>query len=124
MKSNKKAFYFLVTPVLIWLVFLIIIPHMDLLISSFKAENDAGELVFSLENYTTFFKEKIYWLTFLNTAACHWCYAISICSHISYRFLSDQSSIQKVRLFFDSIATGTSMGRRACDDIWLGHCIG
>jgi len=74
MKSNKKAFYFLVTPVLIWLVFLIIIPHMDLLISSFKAENDAGELVFSLENYTTFFKEKIYWLTFLNTAA----YAIGV----------------------------------------------
>ena len=74
MKSNKKAFYFLVTPVLIWLVFLIIIPHMDLLISSFKAENDAGELVFSLENYTTFFKEKIYWLTFLNTAA----YAVGV----------------------------------------------
>ena len=74
MKSNKKAFYFLIAPVLIWLVFLIIIPHMDLLISSFKAENDAGQLVFSLENYTTFFKEKIYWLTFLNTAA----YAIGV----------------------------------------------
>ncbi len=74
MKGSNKAFYFLVVPVLIWLVFLIIIPHMDLLLSSFKAENDAGQLVFSLENYTTFFKEKIYWLTFLNTAA----YAIGV----------------------------------------------
>jgi len=71
MSGNKKAFYFLLIPVLIWLVFLIIIPHIDLFINSFKVD---GSDKFTLENYTMFFKEKIYWYTFLNTVA----YAIAI----------------------------------------------
>ena len=74
MEGNKKAFYFLLVPVLVWLVFLIIIPHIDLFVSSFKAENDAGVLVWSLENYTNFFEDSIYWRTFLNTAL----YAIGV----------------------------------------------
>ncbi len=74
MEGNKKAFYFLLTPVLIWLVLLIIIPHIDLFVSSFKAENDAGTLVWSLENYIEFFRDSIYWRTFLNTAM----YAIGV----------------------------------------------
>jgi len=74
MEGNKKAFYFLLIPVLLWLVLLIIIPHIDLFVSSFKAENDAGDLVWSMENYTAFFKDEIYWRTFLNTAM----YAIGV----------------------------------------------
>jgi len=74
MKSNKKAFYFLLIPVLLWLVVLIIIPHLDLFVSSFKAENDAGDLVWSLENYSNFFADAIYWRTFVNTAL----YAIGV----------------------------------------------
>ncbi len=74
MKSNKKAFYFLLIPVLLWLVILIIIPHLDLFVSSFKAENDAGDLVWSLENYSNFFADAIYWRTFVNTAL----YAIGV----------------------------------------------
>jgi len=74
MEGNKKAFYFLLTPVLLWLVLLIIIPHIDLFVSSFKAENDAGTLVWSLENYVAFFRDSIYWRTFLNTAM----YAIGV----------------------------------------------
>jgi len=68
MEGNKKAFYFLLVPVLLWLVILIIIPHLDLFVSSFKAENDAGVLAWSLENYTNFFADEIYWRTFVNTA--------------------------------------------------------
>lgn len=74
MDSNKKAFYFLLIPVLVWLFVLIIIPHVDLLISSFRIENDDGNLVFSLENYASFFQDPIYWRTFLNTAM----YAIGV----------------------------------------------
>ena len=74
MEGNKKAFYFLLIPVLLWLVLLIIIPHIDLFVSSFKAENDAGTLVWSLENYVAFFRDSIYWRTFLNTAM----YAIGV----------------------------------------------
>ena len=73
MSGNKKAFYFLLIPVLLWLVLLIIIPHIDLFISSFKVDGDSSS-AFSLENYTIFFKEKIYWYTFLNTVI----YAIGI----------------------------------------------
>ena len=73
MSGNKKAFYFLLIPVLLWLVLLIIIPHIDLFISSFKVDGDSSS-AFSLENYTIFFKEKIYWFTFLNTVL----YAIGI----------------------------------------------
>jgi spermidine/putrescine transport system permease protein len=74
MGNSKKAFYFLLIPVLLWLVILIIIPHTDLFVSSFKAENDAGDMVFSLENYASFFQDAIYWRTFVNTAL----YAIGV----------------------------------------------
>ncbi len=76
--GNKKninvTFYLLIVPVLLWLVTLIILPHMDLLISSFQVENDDGDMVFSLGNYYEFFNEKIYWLTFVRTAV----YAIGV----------------------------------------------
>ena len=77
MKKKKKfniTFYLLFLPVFLWLMIFIVIPHIDLLVSSFKIRNDAGEMVFSLSNYIGFFKEKIYWLTFVNTAA----YAIGV----------------------------------------------
>ena len=73
-KNFNVTFYLLIIPVLLWLVTLIVLPHMDLLISSFKMENDDGELVFSLGNYIAFFSEEIYWLTFVRTAA----YAIGV----------------------------------------------
>ena len=56
------------SPVLLWLLLLIVLPHIDLLIKSFRIENDAGQMVWSLNNYQTFFKEPIYWLTFVRTA--------------------------------------------------------
>ena len=59
---------FFLTPVLLWLVLMILLPHMDLLIMSFRFENDYGEMVWSVENYLAFFQEPIYWLTFVRTA--------------------------------------------------------
>ena len=73
-KPFNVTLYLLIIPVLLWLVILIVLPHLDLLISSFKIENDDGEMVFSLANYIAFFSEEIYWLTFVRTAA----YAIGI----------------------------------------------
>ena len=76
--ENKKGFnitfYLLILPVLLWLIVLIVLPHLDLLISSFQADSDSGGKIFTLENYAAFFQSKIYWLTFVNTAA----YAIGI----------------------------------------------
>jgi len=73
-KGFNFTFYLLIVPVLLWLFLLIVLPHIDLLISSFQVENDAGEKVFSLDNYLAFFQHKIYWLTFVKTAA----YAIGV----------------------------------------------
>ena len=78
MMNNKKlnikngfniTFYLLIVPVLIWLIFMIVIPHAELLISSFQIEDDLGDMVFSFDNYIEFFTQKIYWLTFVKTAA-------------------------------------------------------
>ncbi|MFZ7126582.1 MAG: ABC transporter permease [Desulfobacterales bacterium] len=56
------------TPVLLWLLLLIVLPHLDLLVMSFHIENDAGDLEWSLVNYVRFFEEPIYWRTFVRTA--------------------------------------------------------
>jgi len=64
----RWSLYVFLAPVLLWLLLLIVIPHIDLMVMSLKAENDVGDLVWSLDNYRTFFEEKIYWLTFVRTA--------------------------------------------------------
>ena len=68
MKKSNLTFYILLTPVLLWLVLLIIIPHADLLLSSFQFENDDEIMVLSINNYLAFFEDEIYWLTFVKTA--------------------------------------------------------
>ncbi len=55
-------------PVLLWLILLIVLPHVDLLIMSLRIEGDDGGLVWSLANYRQFFDEPVYWLTFVRTA--------------------------------------------------------
>ncbi len=72
MDGNKKAFYFLFIPVALWLFLLIILPHIDLFLSSFKP--NSGEDTYTLENYTAFFSDSIYWRTFINTTL----YAIGV----------------------------------------------
>jgi spermidine/putrescine transport system permease protein len=56
------------SPVLLWLFLLIVLPHFDLLFMSFRIEDDEGRMTWSLLNYFNFFNEPIYWLTFVRTA--------------------------------------------------------
>lgn len=67
-KQFRWGLLFFLTPVLLWLFLLIVLPQIDLFIMSFRAENDAGEMVWSITNYLQFFGEPIYWLTFVRTA--------------------------------------------------------
>jgi spermidine/putrescine transport system permease protein len=67
-KQYKWALFFFLTPVLVWLVLLIVLPQIDLFIMSLRTENDAGKMVWSITNYLNFFDEPIYWLTFVRTA--------------------------------------------------------
>lgn len=66
--SGRLTLYLFLAPVLLWLVLLIVIPHIDLMLISLQVENDDGDMVWSLLNYQAFFEEKIYWLTFVRTA--------------------------------------------------------
>jgi len=69
MTNNKRwALFFFLSPVLLWLVVMIVLPHIDLLIMSFRYEADDGQMTWSLNNYLAFFEEPIYWLTFVRTA--------------------------------------------------------
>ena len=64
----KWGLIIFLTPVLLWLVLMIVLPHIDLLLMSFRVEDDFGNPTWSLSNYANFFKEPIYWLTFARTA--------------------------------------------------------
>jgi len=62
---HSPGFLFFFLPVLLWLLLLIVLPHLELLRLSFtKAKGGA----FTLDNYLAFFREPIYWLTFVRTA--------------------------------------------------------
>lgn len=69
MRHARLTLWIFLAPVLMWLVLLIVLPHLDLVIMSFRAKDDYGRMGFSLRNYVTFFTEPIYWLTFVRTAA-------------------------------------------------------
>jgi spermidine/putrescine transport system permease protein len=56
------------TPVLLWLVLLIVLPHVELLVMSMRIDDDEARQVWSLANYLQFFDEPVYWLTFVRTA--------------------------------------------------------
>jgi spermidine/putrescine transport system permease protein len=62
------------TPVLLWLFLLIVIPHIELLRMSLQGKDDLGRTVWTLANYRNFFTEEIYWYTFVRTAL----YAITV----------------------------------------------
>ena len=70
MMKNRKpiqwGFLFFFLPVLLWLVLLIVLPHLELLRLSFTKANTGKA---TMDNYLAFFKEPIYWLTFVRTAA-------------------------------------------------------
>jgi spermidine/putrescine transport system permease protein len=58
----------LLAPALLWLVGLIILPHLDLALLSFRERIAPREYVRSLAQYHTFFSEPLYWHVFLRTA--------------------------------------------------------
>ncbi len=68
---NRKIRWGLVifiTPVLVWLTLLILLPQVDMFIMSIRAKDEMGEMGFSFANFTLFFSEPIYWRTFARTA--------------------------------------------------------
>ncbi|PLW77940.1 ABC transporter permease [Cohaesibacter celericrescens] len=70
--ASKSAFklstLLLMMPLLLWLTFLILLPHVDLMIVSLREKLGYRDYVFSFQNYIEFFVEPLYWNTFLRTA--------------------------------------------------------
>jgi spermidine/putrescine transport system permease protein len=58
----------LLAPALLWLLALIILPHLDLALLSFRERTAPGEYRASLAQYGTFFTEPLYWQVFVRTA--------------------------------------------------------
>jgi spermidine/putrescine transport system permease protein len=56
-------------PALLWLVGLIVLPHLELAILSLRARVAPRVYEFSFDQYRTFIDEPLYWHTFVRTAA-------------------------------------------------------
>jgi spermidine/putrescine transport system permease protein len=64
----RLGFILLLTPLLLWLGLLILIPHVDMALLSLRERVGVGEYATSFANYGTFFGEPLYMWTFLRTA--------------------------------------------------------
>jgi spermidine/putrescine transport system permease protein len=68
MPHARLLFVLLLAPALLWLVGLIVLPHIDLGALSLRARVAPRQYEPSLAQYRTFFEEPLYWHTFVRTA--------------------------------------------------------
>lgn len=66
--AHRLGFVLLLTPLVLWLALLIIIPHIDMFFVSLRERVGVGEYETSLANYRTFLEEPLYLMTFARTA--------------------------------------------------------
>ncbi len=66
--SRRLLLALLLAPALLWLLLLIVLPHLDLAALSFRQRVAPRQFVPSLAQYRTFFTEPLYWHVFLRTA--------------------------------------------------------
>ena len=68
MPHKRLLLALLMASALLWLVGLVVLPHVDLAILSLRARVAPGEYAPSLRQYETFIDEPLYWHTFVRTA--------------------------------------------------------
>ncbi|SFR31513.1 spermidine/putrescine transport system permease protein [Yoonia tamlensis] len=66
--KSKLGFYLLLMPLLLWLITLIILPHIGLFMVSISEKIGVRQYETGLGNYAVFFNEPLYWRTFARTA--------------------------------------------------------
>ncbi|HRD34706.1 MAG TPA: ABC transporter permease [Rhodocyclaceae bacterium] len=64
----RLATWLLLGPALLWLVLLIVLPHVDMLLVSLRLRAGFGQYQTSAVHYLAFFTEPLYWRTFMRTA--------------------------------------------------------
>lgn len=67
-QASRLFWLLLLAPALIWLLGLIVLPHVELAVLSLRARVAPRVYEFSLSQYATFFTEPLYWNTFVRTA--------------------------------------------------------
>ena len=65
---TRLALGLLFAPAFVWLVGLIVLPHVDLAVLSLRSRVAPRIYEFSFDNYRTFIDEPLYWHTFVRTA--------------------------------------------------------
>lgn len=70
MKSEglRLGTWLLLGPALLWLLLLIVLPHVDMLLVSLRQRTGFGQYQTSTVHYLAFFTEPLYWRTFMRTA--------------------------------------------------------
>lgn len=66
--QGRLMLLLLLAPALVWLVGLIVLPHIDLAVLSLRERVAPRQYVPSLAQYRTFIEEPLYWHTFVRTA--------------------------------------------------------
>jgi spermidine/putrescine transport system permease protein len=66
---TRLALLLLMAPALVWLVGLIVLPHLELAVLSLRTRVAPRMYEISLNQYRTFIDEPLYWPTFVRTAA-------------------------------------------------------
>lgn len=64
----RLVLFLLLAPALVWLLGLIVLPHIDLAVLSLRVRVAPREYAPSLAQYRTFVEEPLYWHTFVRTA--------------------------------------------------------
>ncbi len=64
----RIGFFLLLTPLVLWLALLIVIPHIDMFLVSMRERVGVRQYETSFANYLTFFTEPLYIRTFVRTA--------------------------------------------------------
>jgi spermidine/putrescine transport system permease protein len=65
---TRLALWLLLAPALVWLVGLVLLPHVELAVLSLRARVAPRVYEFSFRQYLVFFDEPLYWHTFVRTA--------------------------------------------------------
>ena len=66
--GTRLGFILLISPLVLWLGLLIVIPHIDMFLVSIRERIGVGEYQTSFANYMAFFGEPLYIVTFIRTA--------------------------------------------------------
>jgi len=66
--TQRLSLILLLTPFILWIVLLIVLPHVGILLLSLREKVGPRVFTYGIGNYVDFIKEPIYWNTLLRTA--------------------------------------------------------